>query len=327
MNSKSFLIFLSVFAILNPLNAQYDFDAIEKARMAKANVKVQTQWTCDYVNGKPADKGYRSTVTKYDTKGNVIEITNYSSDGKLISTLTYRYDNRGNPVSFERSDDKREVKIRQLTVYDAAGNKIRESGFNGSAQFPYSHSFTYDATGRLTEVKYMENNALVERRAFKYTGNKTEVSIFDGNDQLTFRQESTYTEKGMLLSEVRTGGANNAVVQSLNMQHNSAGDLTEEVKKRADNKLEYQKLYQYDKNNRPIKVETVNLDGTKFVANEYQYNSNGDLILESWKKNNKTPEPSTKKYTYDAKGLYTDVDCYFSTYKLQSLYKYTYEFY
>jgi hypothetical protein len=110
------------------------------------------------------------------------------------------------------------------------------------------------------------------------------------------------------------------------MEYNTAGDLLEEIKMRAGDRLDYQKLYQYDGANRLVKEETVTTSGSKYVSHEYQYNTSGDLVFDSWKKNERAREPSSKTIRYDARGLYTEMECYFAAYSLKSLYKYVYEF-
>ncbi len=318
------VIILLVF-ICYPVMAQYDFEAKERDRMAKAKVKTQTQWTHDYVDGKPSAKGYKSAVTKYNTKGCITEITNYNEEGKVISLIMYQYDSRDNKVNFERYQGNREkLQYSQKAVYDAKGNKSKEYGYDGNAM--YNNTYRYNDADKLIEITYTVDNVLVEKRKLNYLGNKTEIQIFDASNNLTFKQENTYDAKGMLISEIKAGGKGN-IVHTLDLQYNKLGDLLEETKKRAGDKLDYQKLYYYDNANRPIKEETVNLDGTKYVSHEYQYNNLGDLILETWKKNEKAKEASSKKITYDSKGVYTETECYFASYKLYSLYKYTYEFY
>ena len=323
MNMKTFVIFFLAFAWLNQAMAQVEFDAKEKERMANARVKTQTEWTYDFVDGKFSAKGYKSSVTKYDTRGNVTEITKTNKEGEIILIDVYQYDNRDNRVNYERYQGNRQkLQNSQKTVFDANGNKIRESGFDGATM--YNNTFKYDDNGKLSEINYNVENALVEKRLLKYSGNKTEISIFDASNNLTFKQENTYNNNGMLLSEVKTGVKGNTV-HTLNLQYNNT-DLTEEMKIRADNKLDYQKIYQYE-GGRPIKEETVNTDGSKFISNEYQYNSQGDLAFKSWRKNERAKEASTKKITYDAKGLSIEEECYWASYQLKSLYKYTYEFY
>jgi len=325
MNVKYSVIFFVIFVWLKPVTAQFNFDAKEKERMASANVKVQTQWTYDYVNGQPTIKGYKSTVTKYDGKGNITEIINYNEKGEIISVVVYQYDGRGNRVNYEQYQDNRKKLIySQKIIYDAKGNKIREHGFDGATY--YSNLFNYDENGKLSEINYNIDNAHVEKRTFSYSGNKTEISIFGSNNNLTFKQENTYNDIGLLVSEIKNGGKGN-MVHSLNLQYNNMGGLMEEIKLRAEDKLDYQKSYQYDSDNRLIKEETIHPDGTKFVSHEYQYNSQGDVVFETFKKTERAKEPSTKKYIYDVRSLYTEVDCYYATWPLKCLYKYTYEFY
>ena len=325
MNTKSFLILFLLFNWINPTNAQYNFEAVEKNRMAKARVRTQTEWTHEYVSGRPAARGHISTVTRFDPRGNPVEISNFNEAGRVISLIIYQYDTRDNRVNFERYQGNREKLITSVrTVYDARGNITREHGFDGANQF--NTTYTYDANGRLTEILYTENNAVTERRQLTYSGNRTEISIFNSANALTFRQVNTFNERGALVSEVRTS-AQGAVTHSLNMQYNSAGNLIEEVRRRENNRLDYQKNYQYDRDNRPTRIETTSANGTKFVANEYQYNTIGDLLVESFRRNERATEPSTNRFTYDSRGLYTEKDSYFATHRFRSLYKYNYEFY
>jgi hypothetical protein len=325
MNLKPFVIFFLVFAWFNQANAQYDFSAKEKERITNAKVKTQTQWTYDYVDGKPSAKGYKSAVTKYDAKGNITEVINYDKDGKILLIDIHQYDSRDNKVNFERYKGNREkLQNSQKTAYDARNKKTREQGFDGASV--YSNTFAYDANDRLSEINYTMDNVVVEKRAFIYTGNKTEIMIFDSKNNLTYKQENTYNDKGLLVSEIKTGGKGN-VLHTLNLQYNNVGGLMEELKMRAGEQLDYQKLYRYNNENLPVMEETVSPDGTKFVSRECQYNSRGDLISDIWKKTEKAKESSSKKITYDAKGLCSEEDYYYASYQLKSLYKYTYEFY
>jgi hypothetical protein len=63
-------------------------------------------------------------ITRYDDRGNVIEKSGYTSEGRLDYKWTYRYDPRGNCVewSFYNSDDKVEGKISYNYQYDTKGN-------------------------------------------------------------------------------------------------------------------------------------------------------------------------------------------------------------
>ena len=323
--SRSFIISVFVFIWLSPVIAQYDFDANEKKRMADAKVKTVTQWTHDYVNGVPSAKGYKSSVTKYNTKGDAIEVVNYNEEGKIISLIINQYDSRENKVNFERYQGNREkLQYSQKILYDVKGNKTKEYGYDGATI--YSNTYVYGSSGKLSEIPYTVDNAVVEKRKLNYNGNKTEILIYDPNNKLTFKQENTYNDKGLLVSEIKMAGKG-GVVHTLNLQYNTVGGIMEEVKRRSDDKLDYQRLYHYDGENRIVKEETSNLDGVRYVSHEYKYNNLGDLTQETWKKNERAKESSSKKIKYDSRRIYTEMECYFASYKLNSLYKYTYEFY
>jgi hypothetical protein len=116
------------------------------------------------------------------------------------------------------------------------------------------------------------------------------------------------------------------MVYSLTYEYKNDAILLSETKQRGDI-VEYQKTYQYDGESRPIKEETSNMGGVKFISHEYKYNTISFLEEEKWKKNQHSKEVSSKKIGYAANGIYSEVESYFATYKLYSLYKYSYEFY
>ena len=324
---KTFLFLILVSTLLVPVRAQVDVEALNRTRLVSARVRTQTEFTHDYVDGRPSPRGYKSSVTEFDNRGNITRITNFDATGKTISMVVNQYDSRGNRVNFERfnisGENTRELRYSQRTVFDGRGNRTRDHGFDGSSQ--YNNVFTYDANGKLTEISYTTNGVVTERRQFSHTGNRTEVTVLSAGGAVTFKQVNTYDANGLLLSEVRTN-PQGAVIHSLTMQYNSAGNVTEEVKRRENNALDYQKTFIYDRN-RLIRIETTTAGGTKFIANEYQYNAGGGLTLESWRRNERTARASTNKYTYDARGLCTEKDSFFATHNLNSLYKYQYEFF
>ncbi len=318
------VVILFMLAWLNPLNVQYDSDAKEKERIAKAKVKTQTQWTHDFENGKPKTKGYKSEIAKFDTKGNAVEVTTYNAEGKEITISVYKYDNKDRQTGYERYQNKRDkIQYSQNTVYDANGNKIEESGFDGATA--YKNTFKYEAN-KLAEITYTTANAVVEVRKLKYSGDRVDIEIFNASNVLIYKQQDRYNAKGLLVEETKLEGSG-GVVHTINCSYNDGGAMLEETKKRAGNQLEYQKLYQYDNASRPVKEETVTLNDVKFVSHEYSYNSAGDLIVEKWRKSSNVKDVSTKKITYDSKGLYAEIEGFYASYNLHTLYKYTYEFY
>jgi len=207
-----FILFFAA-SWLSQVSAQLDFDAVEKQRMARARVRTQTEWVHDYVNGRPAPRGYRSAVTRYDTRGNIVEIINYNEAGRVLSSNVFQYNSADNRVNFEQFDADRKLRYSQKAVYDSRGNKTREFGFDGAK--PYNNIFTYDANGRLIEITYTEEEIVVERRRMTYSGNRTEISVLNPSGSLMFRIVNTHNDRGQLLSEVRTN-AQGVVATQLN---------------------------------------------------------------------------------------------------------------
>jgi hypothetical protein len=312
-----------LFVGLLAVNAQYDIKTAERDRMAEAKVKTQIEYTHDYKNGTPSSQGYKSSVRKFNANGDITEETNYNASDKIISVIVYQYNNKNERVNHERYQGNREkLQYSQKMVYDSKGNKIKEYGFDGVAS--YSNTYTYE-NGKLVEMTYTLDNVVVEKRKLSYSGNKTEILIFDANNELIFKQVNAYTPQGLLVSEVKTDFQGN-VVYMLDLEYRDDGVLLSEARKRGD-LLEYKKIYEYDTENRIIKEETINLEGERYVSHEYKYNDRSYLELEKWKKNNRSNGISSKKMTYDSKGIHSEVESYFASYKLHSLYKYTYEYY
>ncbi|MDR1865582.1 MAG: hypothetical protein LBR08_08425 [Bacteroidales bacterium] len=324
MMNKIVFVILAFTGVCTVVRAQYDFREAEKERIAQANVKTQTEYTHDYKNGQPSEHGYKSSVKQFDRYGNITEEINYNAAGKIISVVAYQYDDRNTRVNHERYQGNREkLQYSQKTMFDQKGNKTREYGFDGAAT--YSNIYLYDREGKLAEITYTTDNNPVEKRKLTHSGKKTDIRIFDAANNPTFKQENTYNDAGNLLSEIKTDNAGK-VIYSHNFEYKDDKILITETKKRGD-LPEYQKNYYYDDRQRPVKEETVNADGTKFVSHEYRYNPSGYLEMESWKKSFQSKEASSKTVDYDQNGIYTEVKSYFATYKLYSLYKYTYEFY
>lgn len=313
-----FLIIVVLFSSIAVI-AQDNLEKREKERMSVNKIRKQTQWAYDYVDGKPSANGYVSCVTTYDKFGNAVEIVNYKADGKITSILNYTYDSKGNKTSYTRYKGNREkLTYSQKIQYDAQGNKLSETGFDGSSN--YINNFIY-TNGKLNEIRYNTDNQLSEIRKFQYNSNKTDIVITNAGNQVIAKEINIYDTKNNLIEEARY--ANQDVTQKKQYQYDPKGNVVEETKHQYGN-FSYKKKYTYDKNGNLLKIEDEKADGSLVVSNNYSYDSKGNILEERWRKENSNDD-SYKKYSYNEKGLYTSMDCYFSSYKFYVLYKYTYE--
>jgi hypothetical protein len=316
---KNYLLITLILICSTVVHGQDNLEKKEKARMAANKIKKQTQWAYDYVDGKPSSKGYISCVTSYDKSGNAIEIVNYKGDGKITSILNYAYDAKGNKTSYTRYQGNREkLTYSQKITYDAKGCKLTETGFDGVSN--YVNYFRYEG-GKLVEIKYTTDNLVTEKRAFKYDGANTEISILNADNQAIAKEVNIYDSKKNLIEESRF--ANQDVTQKKQYQYDVKGQVVEETKHRYGN-FSYKKKYYYDGAGNLLKVEDIKADGKAEVTNSYDYDAKGNILEEKWRKENSTDD-SYKKYVYNDKGLYTSMDCYFASYKFSVLYKFTYD--
>lgn len=318
---KNLILVILIFLGSTIVHGQDNLEKKEKARMSANKIKKQTQWAYDYVSGKPAANGYISCVTSFDKNGNVIEIVNYKADGKITSILNYSYDSKGNKTSYTRNQGNREkLTYSQKITYDANGDKLAEIGFDGLSNF--NNSFAYQ-NGQLSEIKYTTDNLLTEKRSFKYNGSQTDIVISNANDQILAKEVNIFDVKKNLIEEARY--ANQDVTQKKQYQYDPKGQVIEETKHQFGN-FSYKKKYTYDANGNLVQVEDIKADGKSVITNNYSYDAQGNIKEEKWRKENSN-EDSYKRYTFNDKGLYTAMDCYFASYKFFVLYKFTYETY
>jgi hypothetical protein len=302
--------------------AQVNFDEKDRDRIAKNKVKIQNQWSYDYVNGKPSTKGYISAQNTFDANGNVIQIINYKSDGSITSVVLYSYNKKGNRASYTRyKGNKTQLTYSQKYIYDDKEKKIAESGFDGMSNF--LNTFIYDNFGNLIEIKYTADKQVTEKRLFKYIGNKTETNVVSPANIILAKEITTYDNKKNILEEAKYVKTN--IAQKYNYTYDQQNKKIEETKLNFGN-LAYRKKYVYDANGNVLKISEENADGKSFVAFEYKYDAKNNVIEERWTKD-AASEYSKKSHKYDSNGLLIESDCYFASYKFAVLYKYTYQYF
>lgn len=318
---KNLFLIALIFVSSAIVYGQDNLEKKEKSRMAANKVKKQMQWSYDYVNGQPSPNGYVSCVTLYDKSGNATEIVNYKADGKITSILNYTYDASGNKTSYMRYKGNREkLTYSQKIQYDAQGLKTTETGYDGASNFKNDFFYT---NGKLSEIKYTNDNMLSEIRSFVYTGSQTEINILNAEKQVIAKEINIFDTKKNLIEEARF--ANKDLTQKKQYQYDPKGQVVEETKHQFGN-LSYKKKYTYDNMGNLLQVEDLKPDGKSVITNNYSYDARGNVLEEKWRKENSN-EDSFKKYVYNDKDLYTSIDCYFSSYKFYVLYKFTYEKY
>jgi hypothetical protein len=301
---------------------QADFEDKERERNSKNKVKKQIQWEYDYVNGVPTTNGYKCSSTTYDKNGNPLEVTNYDAKGKITSVLLYTFDANNNKTSYSRfKGSKEQLSYNQTITYDGKGNKIAESGFDGSS--PFNNIFKYNASGKLQEISYTSDKVLSEKRAFKYNGTITEMSIISPANVVLSKEISVVDNKNNVLEETKYVQDN--VAQKSNYSYDPNGKKVEESKE-SYGKLVYRRKYTYNASGQIVQITEEKPGSAPFITYQYLYDSNGNVFEEKWTKD-PAKEYSKKTHKYDVKGLLKETTFYNATYKMSVLFVYTYESY
>jgi len=129
---------------------------------------------------------------KYDDKGNIIERTRYTSDRKL--NMSSKFDSNGNMTEISWYDSQGTVMLKSIYRYNDKGKLIEE----------VSESKGYFSGKTRTVYQYDVNQNLIVKSVYGTDGSLSEkfTSKYDNNAKLTEQLVSTYAAHG--ISEWRT---------------------------------------------------------------------------------------------------------------------------
>ena len=161
----------------------------------------------------PTKKLASKNVFKYDANGNMTELANYSSDGKLVSTIKTTYDASGYPISEETILGNGNVDLRSTIKTDAKGNRIEQNDVRADPTgtlFNFKQFYSYDEKGQLIErAVYRDNGAFFYKYGFTYdaNGNKTEWTRLTSNNAVLGKVVYKYNDKNNLIEQNEYEGA------------------------------------------------------------------------------------------------------------------------
>jgi hypothetical protein len=287
------------------------------------NLKEKTQYNHPYGNKSPKPEGYKNAAFTYDKDGNIIEIIQYNSSGKMISKENYSYNSNGDVTSFRRYDGKRDKVIYKKNYkYNNKGQKIEETGFDGSGQF--SADFTYDSKDRLIGIKYYTGPKLTEKRVFTYSGNKRTIKVYTAEGALKSTIIHTLNNEGQITEEIKYDNNQNELYKNI-YAYNETGKAVKEKRYERGNFV-YEITNVYKPSGDLLKVLQKNEDGEEFEKTRYEYNILG-LLDRKLYRSKPSQDFSWKKYTYNERGLCKAIETYYASYNYHTLFKYAYEFY
>jgi YD repeat-containing protein len=316
------LLILISFVCLPAFAQSEDLNDVSKLLINQNNVKAQTTFDYDYINGKPAKKGTRSLSVKFDSRGNKIEEIGYKQNGSVHYVQTYSYDNASRMTDYSKYIGNRETLEYKIAIkYDGRGNKLIETGFNGTEAF--RNTYTYDGRGNLTEIIYYVGSRVDEKRKLTHHESNVEISVQNGGGVQLYRLVDTYDKKN-LVQELQFDNKGNITRKMVYKYDAKGNQILEE--KYMNGKQVYKIDRDFDARGLLSEVYQENNGGTRFLSNKYKYDAKGRITEEQYRSEG-ARDFSKNVYRYQNNGLRETVDSYFASYKYQVLYVYAYETY
>lgn len=161
---KYFKISLLILYIIlsKTLNAQ------SKKDIRNNKIQTSTSIITTFDNGN--EVSYKDNYTVYDKNGNIIEETEYFSNGTIKLKKSYKYNSDKNKTEETEYDGKTKNTIKTIFSYNSNGYKISEVVYDGNGKFLRKSIFLYDKNGIRTERKtFDKNNKLISVKKYIYT--------------------------------------------------------------------------------------------------------------------------------------------------------------
>lgn len=299
----------------------------ERERIANSKISKTTQWTHKYSQGKLNPKGYITTESKYDEKGNVIEVINYKSNGQISSKLLYKYDKNNNKLEYQKFEKKDkpdlEMTYKQSFIYDDKGNKKIENGFDGIA--PYKIMYSYLPDGKVKDItKLGADNSVIEKWESTYEGFAQTIKVLKLGKNLDYILIRKTDSKGNTIEESRKDSKGNEV-KRVTTEYDSKNLLVANAEY-FSGKLSKKFKYKYNAQDQITEIIQINPDGKEILNRSFKYDTKGNLLEEKWF-DGVPDDLSSKNFKYNDRSIPAEVESYYSDYKYKVLYKYTYEYF
>ena len=287
-------------------------------------VKNQESWDYKY-NGKILDKnGSRTSVTTFTATGEIARVVTYNTNGQVLHVEKYSYDKMGNRTEYTRmsSEDSGKPAYQKLSVYDAKGKLLQESGFDGVENF--KNVYTYNGQGDLSEILYYTGDRVKEKRTFVTEGNTTSVMVYNGTGILISKLMMKYDDRRNLIEE-SVYGVDKSELEKKLYDYDENQNLKEEANYKLE-KITLRTSYNYNTSGDLIAVYEQSAGNDKFQKKSYTYDNAGNLLQLKWRRN-ADDDFNQMTYTYDKNGICSTVDTYYPDPKYRVLTKYVYAYY
>jgi hypothetical protein len=312
---------LFVFILACPQSAD---EPRSKEIFIRNRIKNQISWDYAFDGNQPGKKGVKTSVTLYSESGDIVQIIAYNPKGQVINIEKYNYDAHGNKTEYSRFQGSTVSKAayQKISKYNSLNLVVEENGYDGVENF--SNSYKYDVHGEMTEISYLKDNHLSEKRIFTRNGNETTVSIYNAAGVMTSKLMLRYDNRKNLVEEVVYGN-NQSELEKKTYNYDENRNLKEEAKYKLD-KITLRTTYNYSASGNILNI-SEELPGTaKFIKKSFLYDLKDNLLEIKWRRRN-SEEFNQITYIYDDNGLCTTANTWYPATKYRVMTRYSYEHY
>ncbi|MDD6325422.1 MAG: protein kinase, partial [Lachnospiraceae bacterium] len=213
-----------------------------------------TSSSADYTFTYDDGSGY---VAETDENGNTVLVKNYDADGNLKSKELSEYDSAGNRISLTKytADDQ----VMHITDYDSQGRVIESLDYDEEGKPSYRITTEYGEDGhRSSQNEYNGDNQLQRQTTYEWVG-----------DNITKEVETQYYGENGSISGYRV------------LENDDNGNHVSDTKYDSDwNVTSYTTDYQYDADGNLLQCTEYNGDGSISKKMVYYQQNEGDVL---WK--------------------------------------------
>lgn len=256
----------------------------ERKRLASSGINTVLQTKYVYKFGKVENAGIVELATRYNAKGFITRSTEYNpSDGKIVSTISYRYDANGNLV--EELLKKEDKVFKTVHRYNSKNHKIETVYYKEDGFVDRKISYVYDETGLLLEAfGRLDDGKLFMRDSYLYDAHGNVIEFKNSLRRFVI----TYDRKGNILTASkyqRYFKAYDTVQYNLQewfaYEYDGKGQRTELRSYRADSSLKSRVQYIINEAGQLAAEREFGADGRLVYSRDLKYDKQQNLIEES----------------------------------------------
>ena len=237
-----------------------------------------------------------SRILTYDDYGNLTKKEYFEKDSEIsYYTEEYSYDNQGRLINSRAIYDDGTVEDWVKNEYDSSGKLIKEYYYTTDGIIWQTAEHDYDNNGLCLQSKYFLDNGEISREI---------QNIYDSNLQLKEKVEFAYgmlesktiytNEDGVLKETILDGEGQ--LIQGTEFYYRE-GVLQSECIYDYSGEMYLRKVYYYDENGKLSTLRYHHGMGDDFKVFTYDYDDNGNMILE-WEHDLNGVDYSPSKMTH-----------------------------